>query len=140
MIREGPPLSATRLIMLSVASNGWASELAEETGPVVCLHKPVRQSTLFNALLESKVLAVNDMTGSGAKPESGISGESDLQARILLVEDNAVNQEVARGMLQALGCDVDVADNGRRRNDQTPNMICLACPGYCFLMLTSAMR
>ncbi len=112
VIREGPPLSATRLIMLSVASNGWASELAEETGPVVCLHKPVRQSSLFNALLESKVLAVNDMTGSGAKPESGISGKSDLQARILLVEDNAVNQEVARGMLQALGCDVDVADNG----------------------------
>lgn len=32
--------------------------------------------------------------------------------RVLLVEDNPVNQRVAKGMLQRLGCRIDVADNG----------------------------
>lgn len=34
-------------------------------------------------------------------------------ARILLVEDNPVNREVARGMLEALNCRIDTAENGR---------------------------
>jgi len=34
-------------------------------------------------------------------------------ARILLVEDNLVNQEVARHFVQAAGCTVDIADNGQ---------------------------
>jgi two-component system, sensor histidine kinase and response regulator len=47
-------------------------------------------------------------------------GDEELQAgdnfekapHVLLVEDNPVNQEVGKGMLESLGCTVDVADNG----------------------------
>ena len=52
----------------------------------------------------------------GAAPtESGMTEDvmTERQMRVLLVEDNQVNQEVGKLLLQALGCAVDVADNGR---------------------------
>ena len=39
---------------------------------------------------------------------------ASFDARVLLAEDNLINQEVARELLRAAGCEVDVADNGRR--------------------------
>jgi len=50
-------------------------------------------------------------------------------ARILLVEDNLVNQEVAGGILQAAGAVVTLADNGRRGVD-----LLLSQPFDCVLM------
>ncbi len=39
---------------------------------------------------------------------------AQFDARVLLAEDNLINQEVARELLRAAGCEVDVADNGQR--------------------------
>jgi CheY-like chemotaxis protein len=39
--------------------------------------------------------------------------ERPLEAHVLLVEDNPINQEMARSMLQLLGCHSDLAENGR---------------------------
>jgi CheY-like chemotaxis protein len=36
-----------------------------------------------------------------------------LSARVLLVEDNRINQEICKAMLRKMGCTIDVADNGR---------------------------
>lgn len=47
-------------------------------------------------------------------PRDGFTPEHDpYQARILVAEDNVVNQEVCREILEHLGCLVEVADNGR---------------------------
>ena len=56
---------------------------------------------------------------------------AEVQPRILLVEDNRVNQEVAIGMLKQLGCRVDIAENGHKALqsavEQTYDLILMDC-------------
>ena len=91
---------------------------AQEVGIAGFLVKPVSRSTLFDSI----------MTGTGTPGErptpgptsttvaAALKGEpvAPLQgARVLLVEDNDVNQLVARGMLESWGVRVDTAADGR---------------------------
>lgn len=48
---------------------------------------------------------------------TAVSGTEERLPRVLLVEDNEVNQEVGKLILEALGCEVDVADDGRAAID-----------------------
>lgn len=57
-----------------------------------------------------------------ATPRNEISRRSwRFEARVLLVEDNPVNQKVARTVLERLGCRVEVAENGRAALDKAGN-------------------
>ncbi len=74
------------------------------------LTKPMRQSELFNTLLQ--------LIGEQEEASVDISGQVSCREwwfggrRLLLVEDNLVNQEVAKEILGAVGFDVDIQDNG----------------------------
>lgn len=74
--------------------------------------KPIRQSVLFNTLgrlLNPKVRNDRVLLENHAS-----SYDSDhLDKRILVVEDNRTNQQVALGMLERLGCHVEVAETGQ---------------------------
>ena len=74
---------------------------------IVWLSKPVRRTRLLESIAEA--------TGMSKKVErSEVPAESTtLSAYVLIVEDNLTNQLVASGMLDRLGCRVDVARNGR---------------------------
>jgi CheY-like chemotaxis protein len=87
---------------------------AEEIGIKSLLFKPVTQSVLFNAIMET--------LGSGAPQEarrlgreSAVNGslKAISGARVLLAEDNDINQQVAREILEGAGLAVTIADNGR---------------------------
>ncbi|GLI33694.1 response regulator [Desulforhabdus amnigena] len=111
-IKADPSLSGLRLIMLASGGSEGDSEKFLQTGIEAYLTKPVRQSQLYTCLA-----AV--MNSDGAEPSADGEGSScqpasecALEGLVLLAEDNLVNQEVSRGMIERLGCRVHVVENG----------------------------
>lgn len=72
------------------------------------LSKPVTSSTLFDALAKAKNGIVKRITKKKAKVFPNLEG-----IKLLLVEDNEINQEVASMMLQKVGIEVSIANNGQ---------------------------
>ncbi|MGB0714099.1 MAG: response regulator, partial [Gammaproteobacteria bacterium] len=105
-IRSDADLDATRLVMLS--SLGLPSEDARRAGVDVSLLKPVRQSLLHETLAN----LLTRGRSSGQRPEEVVDKAPQLTGRILVAEDNVVNQVVARKLLQTLGLEVELAKNG----------------------------
>lgn len=78
---------------------------------ILRVNKPIHQSSLFNALLESlSGRAVDASPGTAPRLDSKLASEHPL--RVLLVEDNATNQKLALLTLNQLGYRADVAANG----------------------------
>jgi PAS domain S-box-containing protein len=100
--RELPLVLLTSLAGLPQARS--AQEFAAQ------LTKPVRASQLQNALL--RVLAAPVAEPAEVKAEGDEAAPETSSLRILLAEDNAVNQKVALRILDKLGYRADVASNG----------------------------
>jgi PAS domain S-box-containing protein len=105
--------------MILMSSSGCASEATQcvTAGFAAHLSKPVRNAEFFMVL--SLVLSgrANDsqspLLAFGTTSERPPTGDSrQLAGRILLVEDEPVNQLVAQGILKKLGLDVATASNG----------------------------
>ncbi|NNE09984.1 MAG: response regulator, partial [Gemmatimonadetes bacterium] len=81
------------------------------------LTKPVKPSTLFNAIIELYSDAVAEESARAAAPsfDAGIGAHNPL--RILVAEDNIVNQRVALHVLAKLGYRADIASDGREAVD-----------------------
>ncbi|MBI2432114.1 MAG: response regulator [Candidatus Hydrogenedentes bacterium] len=109
-----PLLCRTRLIMLtSVGRRGDASRL-QEIGFAGYLTKPIKHTQLFECL----ALVLGRATEAADHPEVPFITEHKLDelvsrdVRIMLAEDNVVNQKVALKMLQKLGQQADCVSNG----------------------------
>ena len=76
----------------------------------VQLAKPVKASQLYNALVKALAEHIQQPEAGRPMPEVGKPATSSL--RILLAEDNAVNQKVALRLLDQLGYRADVASDG----------------------------
>ncbi|MCW2815911.1 MAG: sensor hybrid histidine kinase [Nocardioides sp.] len=81
------------------------------SGSAVRLAKPVSSAALRDALLLALSRPV--ATGPPAEASPALPTPSGERRRVLVVEDNAINQMVARGFLEALDLDVVTADHGR---------------------------
>ena len=108
-LRDDPRIPEMDLVMLSSAAFDEESSRAADVGIRRYLIKPVRQSELYDCLLN---IFGAPLVKTQGKPEGGPTATFD--ARILLAEDNAVNQAVALSMLELMGCRVDVVENGRK--------------------------
>jgi signal transduction histidine kinase/CheY-like chemotaxis protein len=103
-IRADPLIAPTRLVLLSSAGQPAAADLP---GIDLALNKPVRLALLRDALFQ----LVHGRTPEPPPPRPEPTAPQ-LTGRVLLAEDNLVNQKVACGMLRKLGLTVEVADNG----------------------------
>jgi len=111
-IKADPELACIPLIMLtSTLYEGEAAE-AKKAGFAAYLNKPIRKIDLYRCLL-SALVPDSSFLPAAEKADTPRIASTSFAARILLVEDNPVNQEVAQAMLQGIGCLVDIAQNGR---------------------------
>ena len=107
-IRRNVSLSLLTVIMLTSGSSSKDGERYRALGIAYYLHKPVRRRELLAAILTA--LGQGETGPSAAMPAQRPEARTGL--RILLAEDNRVNQTVATRMLQKLGHKVVVAENG----------------------------
>ncbi len=100
-------------MMLSSANRREDAARCRELGVAAYLTKPIRQSTLLDAIMtalgSSASVADRDRRGG----PSGAAREGRRTLRLLLAEDNAVNQRLAVRLLEKRGHQVVVAGNGR---------------------------
>jgi two-component system, sensor histidine kinase and response regulator len=120
-IKDDPALSSTRLVLLVPLSHQGAVLKSREAGVAAWLTKPVKQSQLLSSLLAATAQgdATQARPGKGvrqapARPTRDAPGvEGEAAARVLVVEDNPVNRQVARYQLQRFGYAVEAVTNGR---------------------------
>ncbi len=92
-----------RIMMLTSSVIDLSPKALEERGILKSMMKPARQALLYDAIL--KLLSTPSSQNAPFLP-------SGRATRILLTEDDPINQEVATVMLETMGYEVVVADNG----------------------------
>ena len=109
--RPGRLQHVPRIVIVTAFGKDDVRGDADKIGIDGYLAKPVNASTLYDALMNLFGTARLRMTaGSGGERESG--KYEALGVRVLLVEDNDMNQQVATELLESAGAVVTVASNG----------------------------
>jgi len=116
-IKADPTIAGTRLVALTSLGQACSTEQLKLADIDTHLIKPVKQSRLFDCLINAMGKApIRDIVSkSDLSPAPADSSQLDRQpgkARILLAEDNHTNQLVALGLLRKLGYGADVVANG----------------------------
>jgi CheY-like chemotaxis protein/nitrogen-specific signal transduction histidine kinase len=136
-VMDGPTLAAAikadralqNTVVVMLTSIGTWSEVRRMAPASIdaCLVKPIRSSQLLNTLATawaahltrtSQAQAISNCPSS--KPTPSLAGRfAGLPLRILVVEDNVVNQKVASRLLEKVGLRADLAGNGREAIEKT---------------------
>jgi len=122
-IKADAKLKNTVLVLLTSIGNRGDAARMKDAGFAAYLTKPARASQLLNALItvwgnqkrarSSQFVTRHSLAQGRATIFSDERAQPIFHARVLIVEDNAVNQTIAARLLEKLGCRVDVAANGR---------------------------
>ena len=111
-IIEKSLMNPASVIMLTSGARPNDAANLQSLGITLHLLKPAKQSEVYDAVVSSL-----NLTGAANEPDpvvkSGSTSPSLSELRILLAEDNLVNQKLAMGILAKLGHRVTVANNGK---------------------------
>ena len=120
-IKADPGLARTRLVLMPSSSDGEVARSARAAGINGCLRKPARRAQLFEALVRTmrQNVAVPGPLEEAVEPNSALEAAPlksvpDTRARVLIAEDNLINQTLATVQLGKLGYSCGVAANGRQ--------------------------
>lgn len=108
-IKNDNALADTHLVMLTSQGQRGDAKKFKTAGFSAYLNKPVNQSILYNTLLRVAGLTTDDAPLITAYSANVIP---QFNARVLVVEDNVINQIVAQSMLEKFGIQADLAANG----------------------------
>jgi CheY-like chemotaxis protein/HPt (histidine-containing phosphotransfer) domain-containing protein len=114
-IRARADIAKVRLVVLTRRQADLKN--ARDVGIDACLAKPVRQTMLYECLVNVMAGQPQEAAAAPAVTEPAGNVSADARGRILLVEDNLINQQVALGILQIQGYTVTVVNNGREALD-----------------------
>jgi len=134
-IKTSSRLKNTHLILLSSMWEQPSAQELEIHGFSASLTKPVRQSELLDAIIKTvpstASLGATSAGTEGPTPSDQDAHEKRRGARILLAEDNEINQEVAREILLGAGLDCDIVTNGllavKAVQEQTYDIVLMDC-------------
>jgi len=111
-IRSNPKFNNSQLVMLTSVGFIGEADNARKHGISHYLTKPVRQSLLYNTLLNALNPDYTEKPTIAAPVNEDVSQDYKFAAKVLLAEDNPINQELAKSMLEIFGCQVDIVSNG----------------------------
>ena len=110
-----PTITGPRIVMLTSAGQPGDAARCRQLGVAGYLTKPINRSEVRDALVQALSIEPTELDPMGRPPlvTRHSLREARPSGRILVVEDNAVNQLVARRLLEKGGHAVTVANNGR---------------------------
>jgi signal transduction histidine kinase/DNA-binding response OmpR family regulator len=107
-IRRNPALESVVIMMLTSSDQVESAALCRKMGVETYLIKPISSSDLLGSIR----LAIGGQTPASTVTSTVMVSGSSPSLRILLAEDNLVNQKVAMGMLGKMGHRITLATNG----------------------------
>jgi PAS domain S-box-containing protein len=116
-IMGNPALSRTKIIILGSARNRGDLARMEKMGCAAYLMKPLKQAQVFDTIVTA--LAAGEGAAKADKPQRIITEHNTTRMhraqgkKLLLVEDNAVNQKLVATLLAKTGYNCDIACNGK---------------------------
>ncbi|MEK9629327.1 MAG: response regulator [Nitrospinota bacterium] len=116
IIKKHPKIKhKPKIIMLTAYGREEVAREAEEANLDGFMVKPMNPSLLFETLAETFGEKVEkELFGQTVKADQGVEGlEKIKNAKVLLVDDNEINQEVGNEILEQAGFYVTIANNGK---------------------------
>ena len=114
IIQQSNLRSPPKIVIVTAFGSDEVRQSAESVGATSFIDKPVSQSRLWDMLVgiihsngDAERLAITELANT----------ELLTGVRVLLVEDNEINQQIARELMTTMGVEVDVANNGQQALD-----------------------
>ncbi|MBI4396379.1 MAG: response regulator [Elusimicrobia bacterium] len=125
-VKSDAAICSVRTVALTSLAQPMETDVLRAAGIAAALTKPVKQSPLYDCLAH-----LTDGLREAASAPGAADGAKHDHFRILVVEDNPVNQKVAALQLERLGYRVDIVGSGREAvdavRDHPYNLILMDC-------------